>query len=179
MKIKYPFRLTLITICILLFSWGIIVQILHIINSDLHVQIKEEERIRMEVREELEQENSAKKEEKIKEENRIKEFKSSTIIIGNLEVMTKDLEEKLNWDKAFQACLVFKEGWRLPTKSEIQMLFRNKNKIGGFAQLYYWSSTEHGNNRAWAQHFGNHGGHLGHSSKRNEQWIRLVRTKKN
>ena len=43
MKIKYPFRLTLITICMLLFSWGIIVQILHIINSDLHVQIKEEE----------------------------------------------------------------------------------------------------------------------------------------
>jgi len=44
MKIKHPFRLTLITISILLFSWGIIVQILHIINSDLHVQIKEEER---------------------------------------------------------------------------------------------------------------------------------------
>jgi len=36
MKIKHPFRLTLITISILLFSWGIIVQILHIINSDLH-----------------------------------------------------------------------------------------------------------------------------------------------
>ena len=47
MKIKHPFRLTLITIGILLFSWGIIVQILHIINSDLHVQIKEEESIQI------------------------------------------------------------------------------------------------------------------------------------
>ena len=47
MKIKHPFRLTLITISILLFSWGIIVQILHIINSDLHVQIKEEESIQI------------------------------------------------------------------------------------------------------------------------------------
>ena len=45
MSIKYPFRLALIIISILLFSWAIIVQILHVQNSDLHVQKKEEERI--------------------------------------------------------------------------------------------------------------------------------------
>ena len=45
MNIKHPFRLTLITILVLLFSWAIIVQILHILNSDLYVQTKEEEKI--------------------------------------------------------------------------------------------------------------------------------------
>ena len=45
MKIKYPFRLTLITLSVLLFSWAIIVQILHILNSDLYIQAKEEEKV--------------------------------------------------------------------------------------------------------------------------------------
>ena len=45
MNIKYPFRLTLITISVLFFSWAIIVQIIQILNSELYVQAKEEEKI--------------------------------------------------------------------------------------------------------------------------------------
>ena len=39
-----------------------------------------------------------------------------------------------------------------PTKDELNLLYENKEKIGGFAGNYYWSSTEQGNS-AWIQDF--------------------------
>ena len=77
----------------------------------------------------------------------------STIKIGNLEVMTVDLEEviEMNWDDAMKACADLGGGWRLPTKDELNILYENKDKIGGFANEYYWSSTESDNNYAWFQ----------------------------
>ena len=63
------------------------------------------------------------------------------IQIGNLEVMRKDLGE-MNWPKAKKSCAALGGGWRLPTKGELEMLYENKDKIGGFVNDYYWSSTE-------------------------------------
>ncbi len=84
-------------------------------------EIKEEERMRMEAREELE------------EEKRLKEEKnSSTIKIGNLEVMTEDLG-RMTWDDAKEACANLGDGWRLPTKDELNILYENKHKIVIFA----------------------------------------------
>ena len=37
------------------------------------------------------------------------------------------------------------EGWRIPTKSKINLLYKNKYKIGGFVKDYYWSSKEYRN----------------------------------
>ena len=86
-------------------------------------------------------------------------FAQSTIKIGNLEVMTKDLGE-MTWEDAMKACADLGDGWRLPTKVELNVLYENKDKIGGFADLdtnltndYYWSSTEVGNDVAWVQDF--------------------------
>ena len=76
----------------------------------------------------------------------------STIKIGNLEVMTEDLGE-MNWHEAKKACADLGDGWRLPTKDELNILYVNKDKIGGFANSLYWSSTENGGNYAWFQHF--------------------------
>ena len=84
----------------------------------------------------------------------------STIKIGtetkrrsdNLEVMTKDLG-KMQWDDAVKACADLGDGWRLPTKDELNILYENKDNIGGFANSYYWSSTEGGNGNAWVQYF--------------------------
>ena len=76
----------------------------------------------------------------------------STVKIGNLEVMTEDLGE-MDWDEAMKACADLGDGWRLPTKDELNVLCENKDKIGGFALRYYWSSKEYGSFGAWLQGF--------------------------
>ena len=45
--------------------------------------------------------------------------------------------------------------WHLPTKSELALLWEQKNVVGGFAKDYYWSSTEIDHANAWDQAFGN------------------------
>ena len=45
--------------------------------------------------------------------------------------------------------------WFLPSKDELNKLRENKLTIGGFANMYYWSSTELGGGTfAWGQDFG-------------------------
>ncbi len=44
-------------------------------------------------------------------------------------------------------------GWYLPSKDELNILFLNRDIIGSFAALPYWSSTESGSNYAWHQCF--------------------------
>lgn len=72
--------------------------------------------------------------------------------------------------------------WRLPARSELEMLSRNRSLVGGFnesasgAAAVYWSSTENPafDDAAWSLRFceGHHGyGHL----KRFEASVRLVR----
>ena len=86
----------------------------------------------------------------------------STIKIGALEIITNDLAV-MNWDDAMKAtpCRYFytfanayrndscvggdlEDGWRLPTKGELNLLYENKEKIGGFANYWYWGSAEVG-----------------------------------
>jgi hypothetical protein len=43
--------------------------------------------------------------------------------------------------------------WYLPSKEELNKLFLNQSEIHGFADYYYWSSTEGSNNTAWGQFF--------------------------
>ena len=59
----------------------------------------------------------------------------------------------MNWDEAIVACKKLGTGWRLPTKDELYMLYKNKEEIGGFAYSTYWSSTEFDSFDAWAQGF--------------------------
>jgi hypothetical protein len=93
--------------------------------------------------------------------------------IGDLEVMTEDLGE-MNWDDAMKACADFGDGWRLPTKDELNILYENKDKIGGFALNYYWSSTELDFSIAWTQNFSNGGQY--DDNKFNYYYVRAVRT---
>ena len=46
----------------------------------------------------------------------------------------------MNWEDAKKACRALGKGWRLPTISELNILYTNRNKIGGFVSNYYWSS---------------------------------------
>ena len=43
--------------------------------------------------------------------------------------------------------------WYLPSKSELNLLYLQKTVVGGFANNYYWSSSEHDYNYAWIQDF--------------------------
>ena len=45
--------------------------------------------------------------------------------------------------------------WYLPSKYELNLLYLQKDLVGGFASSYYWSSTELSLNMAWGQSFGN------------------------
>jgi hypothetical protein len=75
------------------------------------------------------------------------------IKLDNLEVAQHDFPKSMNWDDAKAACAKLGEGWRLPTKDELNLLYQKKDKIGGFAEYFYWSSTEYINNDAWLKNF--------------------------
>ena len=75
------------------------------------------------------------------------------IKIENLEVAQNDFPKQMNWNEAKKACYALGSRWRLPTKDELDILYRNKYEIGGFAKYYYWSSTESDEYGAWSQNF--------------------------
>ncbi|MBL0202382.1 MAG: DUF1566 domain-containing protein [Chitinophagaceae bacterium] len=78
--------------------------------------------------------------------------------LGNIEIAEKDFPNKLSWDKAKEACAELGNGWRLPTKDELNEMYKNRVAIGGFTLGGYWSSTEFktevNNMNAWYQFFG-------------------------
>jgi hypothetical protein len=45
--------------------------------------------------------------------------------------------------------------WYLPSKSELALMYLQKEMIGGFSTDYYWSSTEFSSVTAWSQNFVN------------------------
>ncbi|MEY3498677.1 MAG: hypothetical protein RL308_346 [Bacteroidota bacterium] len=65
------------------------------------------------------------------------------IKIGNIEVAENNFPKYLNWNDAKKACSDLGIGWRLPTKVELWNMYLNRDKIGGSANNYYWSSTEY------------------------------------
>lgn len=44
--------------------------------------------------------------------------------------------------------------WYLPSKDELNQMYKQKSKIGGFEATNYWSSTESNTNNAYDQEFG-------------------------
>ena len=94
----------------------------------------------------------------------------------SFEVYPTDLE-KMNWDEAMKACADLGDGWRLPTRLELLLMYNNQDKLGGFANNYYWSSSEFDNDYAWLQLFSNGFQLIG--SKGSGNYVRAVRDIKN
>ena len=65
------------------------------------------------------------------------------------------------------------EDWFLPSKDELDKLYINKVAIGGFADGYYWSSSEGNAYNARSQYFAN--GNQPNYSKANVYRVRAVR----
>ncbi|MFY9310771.1 MAG: DUF1566 domain-containing protein [Bacteroidia bacterium] len=43
--------------------------------------------------------------------------------------------------------------WFLPSKNELNLLYQQRNIIGGFSEGYYWCATEYDSLHAWNQYF--------------------------
>ena len=97
-----------------------------------------------------------------------------TIKIGNLEVAEKDFPNYMKWEDAKKACERLGSGWRLPTKEELNILYQNKSKIGGFADNLYWSSTEFDVNVAGTHYF--YDGYQGNYVKDSTANVRAIRS---
>ena len=98
-------------------------------------------------------------------------FTSASQIIGttyklnNIEIAQFDLPDEVTWYNAKRECKELGKGWRLPTKDELNLLYKNKDKICGFEDMAYRSSTywsgknynhlETSNEKSWMQSFAN------------------------
>ena len=60
---------------------------------------------------------------------------------------------KINWDDAVAACKAVGDGWHLPSKDELNLLYLNKDAIGGFVDHNYWSSLEGSASSGGVQYF--------------------------
>lgn len=85
-----------------------------------------------------------------------KEIIGNPIKIANMLVAQNDFPTELGWKEANKACQALGKGWRLPTQTELKFLYDNKDKIGGFSNSTYWSSTvdEYQKSLLWYQDFG-------------------------
>ena len=92
------------------------------------------------------------------------------IKIDHLLFAQNDFPKAMNWDDANKACKALGEGWRLATKDELKLLY---DKIGGFVDNIYWSSTERDDNLAWFQSFSL--GDQNYSSKGANYYVRAIR----
>ncbi len=61
----------------------------------------------------------------------------------------------------------------LPNKEELNLLYAQKDVVGGFASTFYWSSSEGGSNNVWLKSFDN--GDQGDVNKNLTNGVRAVR----
>ena len=89
------------------------------------------------------------------------------------EVYPNDLGQ-MTWDDAMKTCADLGDGWRLPTRLELLLMYNNQYELGGFAFGYYLSSAGYGNNYAWVQDF--NFGDQNLLNKNSYNYVRAVRT---
>ncbi len=96
--------------------------------------------------------------------------------IGDLVIAQRDLPAQMDWNKAKIECAKLGNGWRLPTKTELNTLYKNKVKITGFKNNDYWSSTEDDEtySKSWFQLFSD--GYQEVAEKNNPFSVRAVKT---
>jgi len=98
---------------------------------------------------------------------------TNPIKIDNFEITRNDLFS-MNWDDAKRVCESLGKGWRLPTKDELNLIYKNKNIIGNYSNSY-WGSDEYDSDHAWSKGFFN-GFRDGYFDKSNLIYVRAVKT---
>ena len=90
----------------------------------------------------------------------------------NFEIHSDELG-KMTWDEAVQKVSELGDGWRLPTITELQLIWESDYKEL-LKKESYWSSSENGYDVAWEFSFGN--GNTYYASKNYNYYVRAVRT---
>jgi|LakMenEpi03Aug12_release.lakeMendotaPanAssembly.Ray.scaffolds.fasta_scaffold813112_1 hypothetical protein len=85
--------------------------------------------------------------------NDYKNIIGNPIKVDSISVAQYDFPKAMNWSDATKACEALGIGWRLPNQDELNILYQNKSKIGGFLSVKYWTSTEFEYLTAWTQSF--------------------------
>ena len=83
------------------------------------------------------------------------EIVGAPIKIDNLEIAQNDFPEKMNFHDAQFACMNLQDRWRLPTKKELNLMYKNKEVITSNIFSAYWCSLDENNGFAWYIFFGN------------------------
>ncbi|HPI30865.1 MAG TPA: DUF1566 domain-containing protein [Bacteroidales bacterium] len=66
------------------------------------------------------------------------------------------------------------DDWYLPSRDELEKLYKSKDIIGGFASDRYWSSSESNEHDAWSHDFGNDS--IKENHKYHPYYVRAVRS---
>ena len=91
------------------------------------------------------------------------------------EVKESDELEEMTWYEAMEKFKDDTEGWRLPTKEELNLMYENKEKLN-MVRFWYWSSSPIIDGYAWAQGFG--GGFQDWYDRGSDGRVRCVRSVK-
>lgn len=62
-------------------------------------------------------------------------------LFGYLLIAEHDFPEEMNWRDGINSCADLGNGWRLPTIDELEYMYVNREKINGFSNTIYWSSS--------------------------------------
>ena len=88
-----------------------------------------------------------------------------------------DLSGESDWEEAVQFCKDYRGGentdWYLPSETELNLLFEQKNLLGNFVRFSYWSATEYARHFAFFQNF--YTGERDNDFKENTCYVRAVR----
>jgi hypothetical protein len=93
----------------------------------------------------------------------------------DIEVYPEDAPKAMSWNDAVAWCRSLGNGWRLPDRQELLMLYEQRYLIGGFGSYCYWSSSEGSSGYAWEQSFGSGG--QSYNDKSNAARVRAVRSR--
>lgn len=97
-------------------------------------------------------------------------------ISDSLAVKVDDEEGKFSWDSAIEQCASYGKGWHSPSMIELSILYKKKDKIGGFNGDWYWSSSEFFNDFGRSLNFKTGEQNDDYEDKNHSNCVRCVKT---
>ncbi len=84
----------------------------------------------------------------------VDETKQHGLVVAKVDQVSFAMHKNWNDSKALvEAYAEGGTGWRLPTQTELELIYSSKASLSGFDNRDYWSSTL-GSGTAWSKYFG-------------------------